>query len=176
MRCIARRGVRGLRVQEVTREAGVSPGLLYYHFGDRAGLLAAALVFVSDRAARYTADSDEQDPVAQIRHALLAELQDRADVIENSSAWGELRASAIFEPALQAPLAAATQEWNEAITELVVAAQRRGTARAELHPGVVAAMLTALVEGLSNRWLSGSLVLADARLQLSGAIAHILLD
>ena len=39
---IASRGVRGLRVNTVAADAGVSTGLLYYHFTDRDGLLSAA--------------------------------------------------------------------------------------------------------------------------------------
>ncbi|MZE52785.1 TetR family transcriptional regulator, partial [Streptomyces sp. SID5770] len=34
-RVIARRGVRGLRVEELAAEAGVSTALIYYHFKDR---------------------------------------------------------------------------------------------------------------------------------------------
>jgi AcrR family transcriptional regulator len=41
-RVIARGGLRGFRMGDVAREAGVSIGLLSYHFGDRDGLLQAA--------------------------------------------------------------------------------------------------------------------------------------
>ncbi len=51
---IARRGVRGLRVQEVAAEAGVSVPLLYHYFGSREGLLEAALFAVSAHADRYS--------------------------------------------------------------------------------------------------------------------------
>lgn len=36
VRVIARNGVRGLRVEELASEAGVSTALIYYHFKDRA--------------------------------------------------------------------------------------------------------------------------------------------
>ena len=49
-RRIARDGVRGLRVTDVAEEAGVSPGLLYYHFTDRSGLLSATLDYINDHA------------------------------------------------------------------------------------------------------------------------------
>ncbi|MEB4613100.1 TetR/AcrR family transcriptional regulator, partial [Leucobacter sp. M11] len=42
-RVIARTGLARFRMSEVAREAGVSIGLLAYHFGDRDGLLQAAL-------------------------------------------------------------------------------------------------------------------------------------
>jgi AcrR family transcriptional regulator len=49
-RVIARRGVRGLRVEDVATEAEVSAPLLYYHFGNRAGLVKAALEHAGERA------------------------------------------------------------------------------------------------------------------------------
>ncbi len=169
-RCIARRGVRGLRVQDVAKDAGVSPGLLYYHFTDRAGLLAASLAFVNERADRYvaaTAASD--DPRERVRGLLHGELQERADVRENSAAWGELRASAIFDETLRDQLAAATRDWNDAIGDAIGTAQTAG-----LDPASAAALLTALVEGLSNRWLSGTIALAEAHRLLDAAIDRLL--
>jgi AcrR family transcriptional regulator len=41
-RTIARRGIRGLRVEEVAAPAGVATSLLYYHFRSRSGLVNAA--------------------------------------------------------------------------------------------------------------------------------------
>ena len=49
-RLVARRGVRGLRMEELAAEAGVSTGLLYYHFKDRSTLLRRTLEFVNERA------------------------------------------------------------------------------------------------------------------------------
>ena len=49
---IARRGVRRMRVQEVATTAGVSVALVYHYFGSREGLLTAALLAVSDFAAK----------------------------------------------------------------------------------------------------------------------------
>lgn len=169
-RCIARNGVRGLRVQDVAREAGVSPGLLYYHYTDRAGLLAASLAFVNERAARYSADpAGADDPRERVRQQLHRELQDRPEVRENSAAWGELRASAIFDDTLRDQLAATTRAWNDTI----VAAIGRSAAR-DVDPHRVAALLTALVEGLSNRWLSGTMTLDEAHRALDDAIEALL--
>jgi len=42
-RLVARRGVAGLSVREIAREAGVAIGVLYNHFGDKEELLALAL-------------------------------------------------------------------------------------------------------------------------------------
>ena len=42
VRVIARDGVRGLRVEKLAAEAGVSTALIYYHFHDRDGIVPAA--------------------------------------------------------------------------------------------------------------------------------------
>jgi AcrR family transcriptional regulator len=170
-RVIARRGVRGLRVGELAAEAGVSTSLIYYHFTDRAGILRRTLEFISDRADRYTAErTGEQrpdDPRGELEQVLLLELQDRAEVRENSTAWGELRASAVFEPELREDLARATHSWVHEIADLLAHAQPAGTAPAH---AAAAERLTALVEGFSVRWLSGSLSLEHARRLVREAI------
>lgn len=77
-RLIARSGVRGLRVEQVSAEAGVSTALIYYHFKDRAGLLRRTLEFINRRAIRYTdAALDSSDaPLAQLTEMLLLEFQE----------------------------------------------------------------------------------------------------
>jgi AcrR family transcriptional regulator len=171
---IARRGVRGLRVEDVAREAGVSLGLVYYHFTDRAGLLAETFRFVNDRAADYVADAvaSALDPFDRVAQRLLSELQDDPLVIENSAAWGELRSSAIFEEFLREPLRHTTRRWNAGVAEAIAAAQAAGAADPRVDPETAAARLTALVEGLSDRWLSHSLELEEARRLLAGAVEY----
>lgn len=170
-RLIARRGVRGLRVEELAAEAGVSTGLIYYHFKDRTGILRHTLEFISDRAERYTtsraADAEPLTPAEELVKTLLLELQDTQVVRENSTAWGELRASAVFDEALREDLARATLVWVQEVAALL--GQVRPTAPA---PALAAAAerLTALLEGLSMRWLSGGLRIGHARDLMRGAI------
>ncbi|UKY54497.1 TetR/AcrR family transcriptional regulator [Streptomyces inhibens] len=176
-RLIARRGVRGLRVEEVAAEAGVSTALIYYHFKDRAGLLRRTLEFISRRAVRYTDAALEasDDPRTQLTEMLLLELQDTPHVRENSAAWGELRATAVFDPDLRELLAAATREWIDDLAHLIRQAQAQAVDTVdrpgrETDPYDAAERLTALVEGLSERWLSGTTSLQRAHELLRGAI------
>ncbi|MFE2978444.1 TetR/AcrR family transcriptional regulator [Streptomyces sp. NPDC059258] len=183
---IARRGVRGLRVEELAEEAGVSKALIYYHFEDRTGLLRRTLAFVNHRAERYTAeqsaadaqDSDAQDsdaqapgapagPLHRLEQALLLELQDLPHVRENSTAWGELRASAVFDPELRGELALASVIWSREVADQLGEVRPTAPESALL---AAAERLTALLEGLSARWLSGILPLADARTRMREAI------
>ncbi|MEU9148833.1 TetR family transcriptional regulator [Streptomyces sp. NPDC048349] len=172
VRVIARNGVRGLRVEELAAEAGVSTALIYYHFKDRAGLVRRTLAFVSDRATGYTDEAlkgtgDARDTLLRL---LSAELQDVPRVRENSIAWGELRASAVFDADLRETLAASTRSWSQDTADAICDAQAAGLADLHVEPLDAAERLTALVEGLSERWLSGSLGLERARELLAGAV------
>ncbi|MGW8603946.1 TetR/AcrR family transcriptional regulator [Streptomyces sp. NPDC055893] len=171
-RVIARRGVRGLRVEELAVEARVSTALIYYHFKDRAGILRHTLEFISDRADRYTAADESSaegfDARQELERSLLLEFQDQPEVRENSTAWGELRASAVFEPELRTELARAGLTWVHDVAALL----------AEACPAVPAPTLTAsaerltaLTEGLSTRWLSGALPLDRARELMRAALS-----
>ncbi|MFD9373541.1 TetR/AcrR family transcriptional regulator [Streptomyces sp. NPDC060020] len=172
-RVIARSGVRGLRVADLAAEAGVSTALIYYHFKDRPGILRHALAFIGDRADRYTetgegrAPARPSDPRQLLEQTLLLEFQDLPEVRENSTAWGELRAHSVFDPELREELATAGAAWVAEVAGHL----------AELRPaapaGAVTAAaerLTALLEGLSVRWLSGLLPVEHARGLLREAI------
>ena len=98
MRVIAEHGVRGLRVAQLSAEAGVSTALIYYHFTDRDGILRAALEYINERAQDYTTPSADSHPRTQLESMLLDELQDTDEVRTASVAWGELRASAASLP------------------------------------------------------------------------------
>ncbi len=168
--CIARSGVRGMRVNDVAAEAGVSPGLLYYHFTDRAGLLAATLEHINKQVSKDDAvlsSLDAEDRSRHVRHLLLDEIKDDADVRRNSVAWNELRACSIFEQELAEPLSRTTAEWNREIAQAIVAASE-GTSEDEAS--VTAEILTSLVEGISGRWLSGFITTDHARYLLTTAI------
>ncbi|MFF5923883.1 TetR/AcrR family transcriptional regulator [Streptomyces flavochromogenes] len=170
-RVIARRGVRGLRVEELAAEAGVSTGLIYYHFKDRTGILRHTLEFINDRAERYTTQRDpDEEPLGareELDEVLLLELQDTPEVRENSSAWGELRASAVFDPVLREDLARATLVWVQEVAALLGQVQPMAPAAAL---AAAAERLTALLEGLSMRWLSGGIAIDHARTLLREAV------
>jgi AcrR family transcriptional regulator len=149
---IARRGVRGLRVEQVAAEAGVAVSLIYYYFVNRNGLVRATLDHANERAAGRGA-------AAGAEAMLLAELDESAH--DTSVVWGEVLASAVFEPALRDGLRDASGTWTDLVAAAIAAPGARE--RAE--------RLTALVDGLSARWLAGVITRERARELLHGAIA-----
>ncbi|MFE3292727.1 TetR/AcrR family transcriptional regulator [Rhodococcus sp. NPDC059234] len=173
---IAERGIRGLRVTDVADAAGVSAGLLYYHFRDRIGLLEAALNHINDRAREYRSEGEALTDSARDRllRSLLGEIQDRPDVVENSLAWNELRASAVYEEALRGPLARTTAAWVSEIADAVSQAQLAGEVAGTIDPHRAAVTMTALVEGLSGRWLCREISTDDARSLVLGAVETVM--
>lgn len=172
--CIARNGVRGLRVQDVAQQANVSTSLLYYHFKDRDGLLAATLDHINGTASDYRAEGPVgATALERLEAHLLGEIQDRDQVWANSVAWNELRASAVFEPEIAGPLAQTTAVWHTEITALIEAVQSEDGLAASRDARKAAIVLTALVEGLSGRWLTGELTAEEARELLRDAIRSL---
>jgi AcrR family transcriptional regulator len=62
-------GVAGAAIDDIARDAGVTRGAVYHHYGDRRELLRAVVADLHARvAARVVADAEaHEDPVAQLR-------------------------------------------------------------------------------------------------------------
>ncbi|MFJ6417175.1 TetR/AcrR family transcriptional regulator [Paeniglutamicibacter sp. NPDC091659] len=170
--CIARDGVRGMRVQDVCKQAGISTGLVYYHFTDRDGLLAATLEYVNvdSVAQREESIAGGNESYGLLRELLLAEIQDDEFVRAKSIVWNEIKAIAVFEPPLAEHLAGSTAAWQLHVAELV--SGHTGTEVGQCQE--TALLLTSLVEGLSSRWLSNQLDSAAARAALERGMEAIL--
>lgn len=169
VRCVAQRGVRGLRMADVGREAGVSSGLLYYHFADRDGLLAATLAHVNDTAAAARSPRELAGRAALIDN-LVDEISDDPDVRDHAAAWHEINASAVFDESLAAPLRATTGDWQARIADALVATAPQAAPCDREAAEAQAVIATALVDGLLQRWLTGRLSTHDARALLRRAL------
>jgi AcrR family transcriptional regulator len=171
-RVIARRGVRGLRMEELAREAGVSVALIYYHFDDRENLIRRTLEYVDERAADYaTPNSTHQgSPAERLVEALVGEIQEDPRVRQNSAVWGEVRASAWFDDTVREPVERLTGEWITWVADEIQRGQRGGTITADVDARAAAERLTALVEGVSGRWLAGALSVERAQALIRGGV------
>jgi AcrR family transcriptional regulator len=168
IKVIARSGVRGLRVEQVADEAQVAVSLLYYYFGNRNGLVQATLEHANERAEAVVRNG--RSGRRTVEHTLLAELD--ADSRDTSVVWGEVLASAVFEPDLRAGLRSAAKTWSELIAEAIQAGRSDGSISPQVDAHVSAERLTALVEGLSAHWLAGIVTRTRARQLLADGIAR----
>lgn len=166
IRVIARSGVRGFRVEQVAGEAQVAVSLLYYYFRNRNGLVQATLEHANERAEAVIRHGDSGRRT--VEQTLLAELN--PENRDTSAVWGEVLASAVFEPDLRDPLRAAAERWSELIADAIRAGRSDGSIPASVDAQSSAERLTALVEGLSARWLAGIMTHDQARRLLADAI------
>ena len=172
---IAQRGVRGLRVEEVAAQAAVAVSLLYYYFETRNGLVRAALEHANERAIATGARTAARGRgLAATRRTLLAEFDAGNHVRDTSVVWGEVLASAVFEPDLREQLRAASDAWVSIVAEQIRAGQQDGSIRTDRDADGAAQLLTATVDGLSARWLAGLITRQDARRLLAEAITATL--
>lgn len=176
---IARSGVRGMRIEGVAEAADVSPALLYYHFESRAGLVRAALEHASEQAPS-TALRGANPGVAggtgyeALETALLGELDDDEEVREAAIVWGEVGASAVFEPELRAAVKKVTEEWRSEVAVGIKAGIADGSIDPDVDPSESADVLVSLVDGLCARWLSGAIDSRDAQRVLRSGLERTL--
>ena len=173
---ISKRGVRGMRVEEVATEAGVSPPLLYYHFASRQGLIRAALERASDKApsAALLEPAQEGTGYAAVETALLAELDEDHTVRDNAVVWGEVSASAVFDPELRDDVRRVTENWSAIVSEGIRRGIADGSIREGVDPELAAEILITLVDGLCNRWLAGAMDRKRARELLAAGVREAL--
>lgn len=172
---IARHGIHGLRVERVAKEAGVSTALLYYHFGNRSGLVNAAFEYASELApsTALRLASDDQSGYEAVAAALLAELDESPGVRDFSVVWGDVSANAVFEPELRPSVRTITRAWRMTVAETIDRGIKDGSIRSDVDPDEAAELLIVLVDGFCIRWLSGSLELERARQLLSKVLEQL---
>jgi AcrR family transcriptional regulator len=173
---IARKGVRGLRVEDVAEQAGVAVSLLYYHFDSRSGLVQATLKHANERASQTIEDLDacQRSGAELIVTMLLAELEDPVQARELSILWSEVMAAAYFDPSLREYLAEASERWSTLVADAVWRGQEDGSIAALGAPADLAALLTTAVDGISSRWLAGLITRERARELLAMNVASLL--
>ncbi|WP_244302938.1 TetR family transcriptional regulator C-terminal domain-containing protein [Leucobacter coleopterorum] len=108
-------------------------------------------------AARAGRAPSHTNPAGRLIALLCSEFGDDPQIRAGSIAWNELRAAAVFESASADALARSTAEWQETVRALVA------EIAPELDAPAVALTLTALVEGLSGRWLTAQITSTEAQ-------------
>lgn len=150
-------GYHGTSLGDIVKEAGVTKGALYFHFGSKEEL-AQALIAEQFAALEPVAEAGKPgvqtviDTVHSMARRLVADVRVRAGirlVVDRSS-----RTGIVHEPYTR---------WIELFRECLVQAQRRGDVKADLDPGRVARLIVGSWTGLqlSSQVLSGRAGLSE---------------
>ena len=170
MRLIAREGIDNVRIARIATEAGVSAGLVHYHFASRDALLEEAIEHSYERAGdlRLAALGDGRADAAKRLEAMIDQcLPSSPPLREDWVLWVELWLRGARDPALRpvaARLYARLHAWfAEALADGIVAGQLRDCDVARM-----ADRLLALLDGYGIRVLT-----EDPQMPLDRARAEV---
>jgi AcrR family transcriptional regulator len=170
VRLIAREGIDNVRIARIAAEAGVSAGLVHYHFASRDALLEEAIEHSYERAGdmRLTALGEGRaDAVQRLRAMIDQCLPSTPALREDWVLWVELWLRGARDPALRpvaARLYARLHDWfAEAIADGVAAGQLR-----DCDVGRMADRLLALLDGYGIR-----VITEDPKMPLQRARAEV---
>lgn len=172
---IAAKGVLGLRVSDVAKGAGVSPGIVHYYFETKFELIRAAFEdnFTRSLDRRAAIFDDKEAHAADSLHAIVESyLPLGEETIEAWNVWIELWAAALQDEALAEVNDRAYSRWASMIEAVVARGQERGELVAE-DSALIADSLMGLIDGLSVQVLLSSHGMTVERMR---AICHRLVD
>jgi AcrR family transcriptional regulator len=153
---VAKRGAAGSTFDHVSREAGVSRGLLHYYFGTKEQLLVEAVrrdcelrleVLERRLAGAQTAD-DFIDLMAQNLQETIREDPDFVTLVFELFTLSRRNEEIALE------YAGLMQRTRARVASLLAAAQKEGVLRLHAEPGAVADILFSLADGFALRMLS----------------------
>lgn len=155
-RSVAQRGTAGSTFDRVSREAGVSRGLLHYYFGTKEQLLAEAVRrdcelrlerLQLQLATANTAD-DFIDLMVQTLRETISEDPDFVTLMFEMFSLSRRNAEIAVE------YAGLMRNTREQVAEMLAAAQREGVLRLHAEPDAVAEVLFSIGDGFALRMLT----------------------
>lgn len=167
-RVMVKRGVAMLRVADVAREAGVSPGIVHYYFASKDDLIRETFEDnFSSSFERRSALLEEDLPADQKLGRLLDSYVPVDDATRESwHVWLELWVGALQDEQLRQLNETAYGEWRRLIGDVIDEGVEQGVFVAE-GLDVKVNQLVSMIDGLAVQALLGSTVItADAMREL----------
>ncbi len=164
-------GLAAIRVSDVATSLGVSPALVFYHFGTKDALVADAFAHAVDRDLRKLdqALARGTDPMDQLRRVL--RLYGPTGAATGWRIWIDAWALAQREPVIRKVLRRLDQRWAAALREVIDAGVADGSFTCP-DPAAAVARVSALLDGLSVATLVYRTVSrAQLREWVAGAVA-----
>jgi len=155
-RSVARRGTAGSTFDHVSREAGVSRGLLHYYFGTKEQLLLEAVrrdceLRLERLEGQLTTAGSADDFVDLMAQNLRTNLRDEPEYL---TLIFELFTLSRRNTEIAAEYAALMRRTREQLAAMLGLAQREGIVRLHAEPESIAEVLFSLADGLALRMLS----------------------
>lgn len=151
--CFARQGFHQTTMQDICREAGLSPGAVYRYFASKEEIIAAACQDCQQQsldliqAAAQSSDNPLEilDFLIDYGFAWLDSMESQEHIQMNIQLWAEaLRSPHIWVGFQQANL----EIWQAAVVDLISRAQNRGEVVGNLDPEAAARVLLSTWHGL----------------------------
>jgi len=177
-RCVAERGISGATFEHVSREAGVSRGLLHYYFGTKERLLVEVVRRDAEiRVARLDEALAGAQTVDDVLEALVSSL---TDLIENEPAFFlllyELFSAGRRNPEIQREVGQLFERTRSHVAEVLEAKQGEGVLSLRYDAQAIVSYLFALGDGFALQALSDPDQAIDAALEAGTASARFLLS
>jgi AcrR family transcriptional regulator len=155
-RSVAQRGTAASTFDHVSREAGVSRGLLHYYFGTKEQLLAEAVrrdceLRLERLEAQLSTAKTANDFIALMAQNLHETIADEPDFV---TLVFELFTLSRRNADIAVEYAGLMRSTREHVAGMLAAAQREGVLRLHAEPEAVAEVLFSLGDGLALRMLS----------------------
>lgn len=153
---VAARGIAGSTFEHVSREAGVSRGLLHYYFGTKERLLVEVVRRDTEiRIARLDEPLAEAKTVDDVLEALVANLQ---DALENEPGYFvllfELFTAGRRTPEIQCEVAELFNRTRQHVAEILEAREKEGVISLRFGAEPVVGFLFAIADGIALQVLS----------------------
>lgn len=141
-------GLASIRVADVAAALGVSPALVFYHFGTKDSLVADAFAHAVDRDLRRIdqATAHGTDPIDRLRRVL--RLYGPTGAAAGWRLWIDAWALAQREPVIRKVLRRLDERWCAVLREVIEEGVAEGTFTCP-DPEATVARVSALIDGLS---------------------------
>ena len=173
--CIVRDGLAKVRMAGIAKAAGVSSGLLHYHFDTKEQLFADVLAYshgVSSELNQQAMRSAGHHPAERLASFLDRCLPSDESLAHEWLLWQELALLCIRQPELAKVGAELYEDLYATVADIVGAGVETGVFAPAVDPRTVAETAVALCDGFGGRVLANDprLSLAEARERLAAVV------
>ena len=176
--CIVRDGLAQVRMASIARTAGVSAGLLHYHFDSKELLFGEVLKYshgVSMELNRRAMAGAGEGPAERLSSFLDRCLPSDERLAHEWLLWQELDLLCLRNPELAKVGADLYEDLYSSVAAIITDGVATGDFTTDLPPRMVAETAVALCDGLGARVLANdpNLTLTDARATLAAAVGTL---